>query len=1096
MRIVKHVGVATVLLMMSIVGLSQQLRLGKNPYALQKSAILELESDNQGLLFPRILDTTLINSLTPPDGMVIFHQPSRQLMVRSNGHWNALAPEALLNNYWTINGNSNGGVKKLGNVDNFDLSLITNNTERLRILANGNVGIGNNNPLQKLDVTGNLNLSGAFMPANNAGTAGYVLRSNGAGVAPSWISPLLSGLSDVTITTPANGQLLQYNGTKWVNTTPAYLTTIDTSNISNFYQKVRGLLSAAAPLSFANGQFSLPKATTSVNGYLSSTDWTTFNNKLSSVDTSNISNFFLKVRSLSTATAPITYANGQIGITQASTSTNGYLSSADWNTFNNKAGNFTTGNLTETGSAILTITGGTNAIVGSGVSIQAKQATALQNGFLSNADWTTFNNKLSSVDTTNISNFSQKVRKLLSGGTGISYNNTTGAITNAGVTSLNGNTGALTMDTGYINNFYLKSRGLLSAGTGIAYNATTGVISSSVTTGNLWNLSGNAGTTPASQFLGTTDAQDLSFRTNNSERMRLDAAGRLGIGTATPATALHVAGTNPLTLNGVQTGAATDSLLTIDPSGTVKKMKASDMISVSAITNLNGLTAGTQTFAVGTAGTDFNISSSSPVHTFNLPNASATARGLVTTAAQTIAGSKTFSSAPLFSSLTTGSVPFIGTGGLLSQNNASLFWDATNNRLGIGTNAPGSDLTLSQSAGGAGPTKGFRFTGNSISGVNGGTGFSLALGYNITNNKQLWLGDADYLGNGTGTFVRYSSTNGQTILDGIDGTNAIRRPISIGVGGDPNSAVILGSDGSSASPASYIWANGEMAIGSGFRNTDAPANGLAVQGSVAIGSSALDATYPEKLLVDAGVTTSVNAIAAKGTIDSYLQLNIQNKSAGTNASSDIVATANNGNETSNYIDMGINGSAYSGGVMGAANDGYIYNLGQNLLIGTGTASKSLVFMTGGTAQGTNERMRIDGTGSVAINTTTPNSSTKLDVSGAVKLGAKGTVEKNVISFEISFASNTTVPGASMNTLFSTFSPGALETTVTIPAANTPTTTRGSVSISADQDLPSNVSIASARISSTTGVKVRFLNSGTGNQTIPAGLKLYVTITEF
>ena len=38
--------------------------------------------------------------------------------------------------------------------------------------------------------------------------------------------------------------------------------------------------------------------------------------------------------------------------------------------------------------------------------------------------------------------------------------------------------------------------------------------------------------------------------------------------------------------------------------------------------------------------------------------------------------------------LTTGSVPFIGASGALLQDNANLFWDDTNNRLGIGTNAP------------------------------------------------------------------------------------------------------------------------------------------------------------------------------------------------------------------------------------------------------------------------------------------------------------------------------------------------------------------------------------------------------------------------
>lgn len=50
------------------------------------------------------------------------------------------------------------------------------------------------------------------------------------------------------------------------------------------------------------------------------------------------------------------------------------------------------------------------------------------------------------------------------------------------------------------------------------------------------------------------------------------------------------------------------------------------------ITTLNGLTNTAQTFVTGTTGTNFNISSSGAVHTFNIPTASTTNRGLLSTA--------------------------------------------------------------------------------------------------------------------------------------------------------------------------------------------------------------------------------------------------------------------------------------------------------------------------------------------------------------------------------------------------------------------------------------------------------------------------------
>lgn len=57
-----------------------------------------------------------------------------------------------------------------------------------------------------------------------------------------------------------------------------------------------------------------------------------------------------------------------------------------------------------------------------------------------------------------------------------------------------------------------------------------------------WDTTGNAGTNPASDFLGTTDQQPLILRTNGREDLRINPDGKVGIGTTTPSSKLEIVG--------------------------------------------------------------------------------------------------------------------------------------------------------------------------------------------------------------------------------------------------------------------------------------------------------------------------------------------------------------------------------------------------------------------------------------------------------------------------------------------------------------------------------------------------------------------------
>lgn len=1041
-------------------GRAQQLSLGNTPYAVNKAAVLELNSTRQGLLLPRLTDTTGINALNPPDGMVVYYTPTKQFLLRANGYWNPLTAASSLTNYWATGGNANGAAKAFGNADNFDLSFLTNNAERMRLTATGRLGLGTSSPSSLLHVVGTNPLSLTGVQTGTTTTADSLLTINNGLVQKLPVGTFQDKLTGTGFVKSSGGVIAYDNNTytvanaaitgatktkitydsKGLVTAGADATTTDIAEGSNlYYTDVRVRTAALTGFSAAtttavtatdnvlSGFGKLQGQINALNsaGYLTGNQTIALSGDVTGSGTTSITTSIGANKVTLNHLAQV--GNGTfLGRTSAGTGNVEALTTAQAKTLLGLTGT-NSGDLSLTGQTYLSLSGQT--LTANAVDLSGSHAT----GTLAAARFGALTG-----DVTN---------------TAGSYATTiaAGAVTYSKMQNVSANNrllGRATSGAGSPEEIIIGSGLALSGNTLTATAATGG-----------WNTLGNAGTNSGTNFLGTTDNVSLRLRTANVQRVVVDSLGRVGIGVTNP--------TNPLVVK---------DTMEIRRTGGVSSLLFSN-------------TAGTGDFRIGGDGGDIFWQGGG-------------GRSLQTGAYWTmiLAGDRQTASFPAFANGTggtgvlipaqrTGSVP-LAVQAIAGQTANLMEWRSPTGTLLGGFNSGGYLGIGSPTFDGTNPEKLL---------INGGTtsSFNLIKGKaSINNYLQLNIQNMSS-GNAASSDIVATADNGSETNNYIDmGING--SGYAGGFFGEANDAYLysLGQDlligNATANKGLYLLTGGSDKTA----NTRLYING---DGSVGIGTTSFDAASPEALKIDAGSST-YTPVYATGNYPGYFQINVKNTNTGTQGSSDLVATADNGTETTNFVNLGINGSGYvyqTGNPIetGKANDGYLISSGNDLYIVNNNATKDIIFLAGGTAPA-NEAMRITAAERIGIGTSSPNASTKLDVNGAVKVGTAGSVVKNMITAAGTFTSTQNISGASMVSISNSMTPAFLDVTYTLPAANTLSSTQATVSVSPNFDLPTGVSIAFARAISTTQVKVRFVNNSTSAQSLASGNKLYFTITEF